>query len=102
VFSRVIQISDNAGATDEHRALNYLVMRYHAVYAAVAEAHSGNASLSAVEVRRSALSGARRIVEVVFSFANRTTDVVEKRFVRVDLTEKYPFLVTKMSPYFDR
>ena len=30
LFSRVMQITDNAGATDEHRALNYLAMRYPA------------------------------------------------------------------------
>jgi hypothetical protein len=30
------------------------------------------------------------------------TDVTEKFFVRVDVTEEFPFLVTKMSPYYDR
>jgi hypothetical protein len=102
VFNRVIQLADNAGATDEHRALNYLAMRYPAIYATVADAHARNASLSAVYVQQSALSGIRRIVEVIFSFTNRQTDVVEKYFVRVDVTEKFPFLVTKMSPYFNR
>lgn len=43
----------------------------------------------------------RRIVEVIFSFTNRETDVVNKQFVRVDVTEEYPFLVTKLSPYYD-
>jgi hypothetical protein len=28
-----MQLTDNAGATDEHRALNYLAMRYPAIYA---------------------------------------------------------------------
>jgi hypothetical protein len=53
-------------------------------------------------VRPSALSGTRRIVDVVFSFTNRATDVVEKSFTRVDVTEQFPFLVTKLSPYYDR
>jgi hypothetical protein len=30
------------------------------------------------------------------------TDFTEKFFVRVDATEEFPFLVTKMSPYYDR
>jgi PatG C-terminal len=38
----------------------------------------------------------------VFSFRDRTTDVVDKFFTRVDVTDEFPFLVTKMSPYFDR
>ena len=29
-------------------------------------------------------------------------DVDEKHFVRVDVSEEFPFLVTKMSPYYDR
>ena len=44
----------------------------------------------------------RKIVEVIFCLTNRQTDVVEKFFTRVDVTEEFPFLVTKMSPYYDR
>jgi hypothetical protein len=102
VFGRITQMTDNAGDIDEHRALNYLAVRYPALYGAVADAHEGNASLSGVEVRSSTLSGTRRIVEVVFSFTHRVTEVVEKFFTRVDVTEQFPFLVTKLSPYFDR
>jgi hypothetical protein len=50
----------------------------------------------------SPLSGTRRIVDVIFSYTNRNTDFTEKFFVRVDVTEEFPFLVTKLSPYYDR
>jgi hypothetical protein len=30
------------------------------------------------------------------------SDVTEKFFVRVDVTEEFPFLVTKLLPYYDR
>jgi hypothetical protein len=33
---------------------------------------------------------------------NRLTDVPEKHFIRVDVTEEFPFLVTKLSPYYNR
>jgi len=102
LFYRIMQLADNAGATDEHRAVNYLAVRYPAVYATAAEAFARNNSLSAVEVRPSPLSGTRRISEVIFSFTNRQTDVTEKFFTRVDVTEEFPFLVTKRSPYYDR
>jgi hypothetical protein len=102
LFMRIMQLTDNAGATDEHRALNYLAVRYPAIYATAAECHAQNASLTAVEVRPSRLSGVRKIVDVIFSYTNRQTDVSEKYFVRVDVTEEFPFLVTKMSPYYDR
>lgn len=102
IFDRIMQMADNAGATDEHRALNYLAVRYQAVYANAAEAFARNASLSAVEVNPSPLSGTRKIVEVIFSYTNRSTDVAEKFSVRVDLTEEFPFLVRKLTPYYDR
>ena len=102
VFDRIIQMTDNAGATDEHRALNYLAMRYPAVYAKAAEEFGKSSSLTGVEVRPSPSSGTRNIVDTLFSYTNRNTDFTEKFCVRVDVTEEFPFLVTKMSPYFDR
>jgi len=102
LFYRIMQIADNAGATDEHRALNYLAVRHPAIYATTADRFAQNNSLASVDVRPSRLSGVRRIVDVVLSYRNRQTDVVEKYFVRVDVTEEFPFLVTKMSPYYDR
>ncbi len=102
LFDRIMQMADNAGSTDEHRALNYLVVRYPVIYAKAAEAHGRSCSLTAVEARPSLLSSTRKIFDVIFVFTNRCTDVCEKYFVRVDVTEEFPFLVTKMSPYFDR
>ena len=102
VFDRVMQIADNAGATDEHRALNYLAVRYPAIYAKAAEFFGQNCSLTAVDIQGSALSGVRNLLDVIFSYTNRNTDVVDKYFVRVDVTDEFPFLVTKLSPYYDR
>jgi hypothetical protein len=102
LFDRMMQMTDNAGATDEHRALNYLVVRYQAIYANAAEAFARNASLTGVYVAPSPLSGTRKVVDVIFSYTNRNTDFTEKFFVRVDVTEEFPFLVTKLSPYYDR
>ena len=102
VFGRIMQMTDNAGATDEDRALNYLAMRYPAIYAKAAEQFGQGFALSAVEARPSALSGARKIIDVVFTYTNRNTDFTEKFLVRVDATEEFPFLVSKLSPYYDR
>lgn len=102
LYYRIVQVADNAGATDEHRALNYLTVRYDRIYAKTAEMYERNASLSRVEVRPSRLSSTRRIVDVIFTYTYRETDVDEKYFVRVDVSEEFPFLVTKMSSYYDR
>ena len=102
VFYRVIQLADNFGSTDEHRALNYLAVRYSAIYAHSAQMFLDGNSLSAVEVVTSRLSLTRKIVDVIFTYIDRKTDVITKFFVRVDVTEEFPFLVTKLSPYYDR
>jgi PatG C-terminal len=102
LFDRIMLITDNAGATDEHRALNYLAMRYPAIYATAADAFARDESLSAVDVQPSPLSGTRNIVDVIFSYTNRNTDVAEKFSVSVDVTGEFPYLVRRLSPYYDR
>jgi len=102
LFSRIMQMADNAGATDEHRVLNYLAARYLAIYAVTAEAHQRNFALTGVEVRPSHLSGVRNIVDVVFSYTHRQTGVTEKYFVRVDVTEWFPFIRTGIQPFYER
>lgn len=102
LLQRIMQIADNSGAANEHRALNYCALRYPAIYAVTAERFARNSSLTAVNVQPSNLSTTRQIMEVIFSFTDRATDVSEKYFCRIDVTEEFPFLVTKLSPYFDR
>ena len=102
MFDRIVQMTDNAGATDDHRALNYLAVRYEVIYSNAADAFGRNSSLTGVEVVPSPLSGTRKVLHVIFAYTHRTTGVVEKYFCRVDVTEEFPFLVTKLSPYYDR
>jgi hypothetical protein len=102
LFDRLMRMTDNAGATDEHRAVNYLAVRYPGIYAKAAEEFGRSCSLTAVDVRRSSTSTTRNTVDVIFQFTNRSTGFTEKFFVRVDVTERFPFLVTTISPYYDR
>ena len=102
VLSRVLTMADNAGTADEHRALNYLVLRYPAIYTRVFQEHQDGMALSSLTVRASRLSGSRNIVDVILTFRSRRTDSHGKWFVRVDVTEEFPFLVSPLAPYFDR
>ncbi len=102
LFHRIMQLADNAGATDDHRAFNYLAVRCPAIYALVAAAFDRTMSLTAVDVRPSRLSGTRKVVDVILTLTHRTSGVEEKHFVRTDVTERYPFLVSKLMPYYDR
>lgn len=59
-------------------------------------------SLGCTEARLSTLREQRNEMGVILTLANRKTDAGEEFFTRVDVSEEFPFLVTKMSPYFDR
>jgi hypothetical protein len=103
LLDRIMQLADNAGAMDEHRALNYLAVRYDRIYHNAAEQHRRDFALSAVQVRPSRLSTARAIFDVILTYRSRTsTDVPEQFFTRVDVTDEFPFLVTRLSPFFER
>lgn len=102
VLSMILQLADNAGATDEHRALNYLAMRYPDIYTRTGEQFAADHSLSGIEVRSSTLSTYRRVMNCIFTYTHRTTAFTEKSVVSVDVTEKFPFLVGKLSTYLDR
>jgi hypothetical protein len=100
-LNHILQMTDNTGTRNEHRALNYLAVRCPTIYTITARALEQNSSLSDVRVLPSGLSDARNILNVIFSYKNRNTGVVEKHFLRVDVTDEFPFLVTPMSPYYD-
>jgi PatG C-terminal len=101
-LDRMLEQSDSPGTSPGDIAKTYLAMRYPRIYEVVAEQFGKNASLTSINVLPSPLGGHRRVVEVVFAFTDRATDVVSKYFVRVDVTECFPFLVSKMAPYYDR
>jgi hypothetical protein len=91
VFDRVSTSLENLGATDEHRALNYLLMQHPGLFLAVAE-RSGKQVLDRIETRLVQGAGARRMVLVIVTFLDVTTGVPERLFCRVDVTEEWPFL----------
>lgn len=97
LFDRIMQMTDNAGSTDEHRAANYLAMRCKAIYELTAVKFEQDFSLTGIEVRPSPLSGTRNLVDIIFSFTNRKTDFTEKFFVCVDVTGKFPFMFGKLK-----
>src|SRR6266478_4567609 len=68
LFLRVLQMADNKGVNDQHRALNYLATRYPNIYHAAAERHAHDFSLDRFEVLPSRLARPRTIVDVVFFF----------------------------------
>ena len=104
LFKRIQQMSDNHGATDEHRAVNYLAVRSSEIYKCAHDAVVDGYWLTSLDVVASRLSGSRgrRIFDVVLTYTNPTSRVARKWFWRVDVTGEYPFIVTGQQEYYDR
>jgi hypothetical protein len=101
MLDRILAVTDNAGATDEHRALNYLAVRDPGVYALAADCFARDLALTAIVARPWRLSVARKIVEVLFTFTQRKNEFVEKYYVRVDVNDEFPFLFSKVVAYLE-
>ncbi len=101
LWNRIAKVADNAGATDEHRALNYLAVSYDRIYTHTSERYLNDFDFTRVDVIPSRLSGIRKLLNVTFSYTHRQTGVTEKYRVRVDVTEEFPFLDRGLEPYYD-
>ncbi|MBT9316584.1 cyanobactin maturation protease PatG family protein [Leptothoe spongobia] len=106
VFKLLMQLADNVGNLDEHRAVNYVALRYHEVYKQTIEQYQQDPPhvLDGVNVQMSRLnaSGTRRIVEVIFTYRNDQTDVKTRFYASVDVGGMFPFLVDALQPYYER
>ncbi|MFE2877372.1 hypothetical protein ACFXG6_27450 [Streptomyces roseus] len=101
LLNTVLNVSGNVGASDEHRALNYLMVRYPAIYRKTFAQSMEGFSLTSIDVRRSNLSGARQIMDVVFTYSSRKTDEVEKYFVPIDVTNEFLFTTGPLGTFYD-
>jgi hypothetical protein len=102
------QIVDNYGLTDEDRAYNFLTARYD-IAPKILEVQKEfvQVELEGVPAFYSRLSGdSNRIVRVIFTFKGHLkghSGLVEKKyFIRVDVTNEFPVIITPWHPYLDR
>jgi hypothetical protein len=100
LFVRLTLRADNRGIADEHRALNYLALRYPPVYHMTTQALNEGKTLVGVDARHAHSSG-RRLVAVRLVFRSRRTELVERYQCLVDVTDLFPFLVSPLSPTYD-
>lgn len=102
LLNRITHLIDNVGDLDEHRAVNYLAMRYPAIYSLVIENYARDQSLQGVGISPVSTRSQRRLVDVTLRFVSRKTDVRELYAARVDVTGMFPFMVTALRPVFEK
>jgi hypothetical protein len=115
IFYILAQSSDNFGDTNEGRALNYLAVRYAPIYEEYLqkcsllprEEDGADRAYYLVAVTATAspltrVSAGKDIVDVIVSYQNQKNSVIQKYFVRVDVTYLFPMIVNHYGPYIDR
>lgn len=106
MLQSMLQIIDNAGETDEHRAINYITLRYMGLYTMAANMLDpskhpyGIYSLNSVTAKPAAVQGTRRIVDVIFNYDERQSGEKIHWYCRVDVTGQFPFLVSKLNRFY--
>ncbi|MDK2744331.1 MAG: hypothetical protein NDI90_15595 [Nitrospira sp. BO4] len=100
VFARLTRRSDNRGMSDEHRAANYVALRYAPLYQLAADKYRNDMALVSVELRKGN-TGPRQLVIIKLTFRARRTDTIERYQFTVDVTNRFPFLATSISPIYD-
>ncbi len=109
VLEMILGLTDNTGATDEYRAINYLAVKYLQIYTTTAQmldpeqspgGFQGAYYLVGVTAQLANVQGTRRLVNVIFQYRQRQTSQSAYWFTTVDVTGLYPFLVSKFAPYY--
>lgn len=90
IFRDVTTMPENMGASDGHRALNYLLVQHPGMFLAAAE--RGGHVLDRIETRVTQVVSGRRHVAVILTFLDRATGVPERLYTTVDVTEEWPFV----------
>ena len=103
LFIRMMQLADNVGNLDEHRAVNYLALRSQQIYIQSAELSQDSKRLLKISVKPSPLTdnSSRSVMEVIFTYAT-PSDSRDIYYIVVDVSGIYPFLVKNWQPYYEQ
>lgn len=110
MLQQMLQVSDNAGETDAHRALNYLTIRSKDIYYMAWQMQEPNPAppyppgtyfLLGVNTKPANVQGNRAIVDVIFEYMSRDTYEKAYWYIKVDVTGEFPFLASRqLSRYY--
>ncbi|MET8830444.1 hypothetical protein ABZX40_33715 [Streptomyces sp. NPDC004610] len=98
VLTKILQITENAGATPEDRAANFVACRYAAVYLKTFEAFTDDYALTSIEVRPATVGADQGVMSFTVSYTSRTTDLTENYSVLVSTRYLNPYLLTRLGP----
>ncbi|MEU5159948.1 hypothetical protein AB0G74_10115 [Streptomyces sp. NPDC020875] len=98
VLTKILQITENAGATGPDRAANFIACRYEAVYHKTFEAFAADYALTSVEVGPAAVGGDQGVMNFVVSYTGRKTGITERYAVQVATRHMNPYLLTRLGP----
>ncbi len=101
IFEKMLEAAHNEGATDEQRAVNYLIIRASSIYIESAKLQHRSLMLENISSLPVKDVGTRKIAEVVFDYRSKLPGgLLERYSIKVDVTGQFPFLVSGFSSYY--
>lgn len=92
-----LQMTDNMGASPEHRALNYVALRYPLVYEITADMYGDGYMLLRIEVTPGRAPDER---DVVFVYQRLEVGQVVQWRCSIDVSGMYPYITQRLSQSF--
>ncbi|MGF1747666.1 hypothetical protein [Vibrio cionasavignyae] len=110
VIGDILSLAENHGDTDHDRALNYALYHnlelYMGSYEIIYNHAGGNTEREVAQLNNvtvlSEICGERKVAKVVFDFQNVQSSVGQHWYCAIDVTDDYPFLLTKFKRYLPR
>ncbi len=103
VLSNLLRLTNIAGNTNEQRAVNFLTYTYFELYKYLGtQLHPSSPDVEifrygAVRSEPVPETGDRTVLSIIFEFPNPQTAIQESCYVRVDVTERYPFVTGTLA-----
>jgi hypothetical protein len=103
LFNNLIKLTDNNGSSDEHRAVNYLVLTCIDLYRFLGDSLSESVNdtqifpFNGVTAKPIDGNGGRKKIQIVFQYENPKTTAQEYLNCEVDVTDMFPFVAVNIS-----
>lgn len=94
MFQLLMQMTDNTGSSPEHRALNYVALRYPLIYKIAATMYQQGFRLIRIEVTSSSFPDAR---DIVFTYQMNDIGQLTQWRCSIDVSGLFPYIVGRLS-----
>lgn len=92
-------LSENSGMQDEHRVINYLIVRVSDLYKIIAQEQADGYTFKGLDMKQ-VYHITRKMYDVFLIFSGKEIQIEKRYVIRIDITEQYPFVSIPLKQFF--